>query len=58
MPKTFWVVLNFNAERTKGVYVSYDTSNKGEYSRIGNSAEDARKTDFAADWMVQVLMAK
>ncbi|NOY43042.1 MAG: M56 family metallopeptidase [Planctomycetes bacterium] len=58
MPKTFWVVLNFNAERTKGVFVSYDTSTKGEYSRVGTSEEDAQETKFDGDWMVQVLLAK
>ncbi len=57
-PKTFWLVLNFNAERTKGVYVSYDTSTKGEFSRVGFNEEDARETDFDGDWMVQVLLAK
>lgn len=58
VPKTFWVLLNFNAEKTKGVYVSYDTSTKGQYSRIGMSNEDAKETDFKGDWMVQVLLAK
>src|SRR5689334_22007243 len=35
LPPKFWIALNFNAERTKGVYVSYDTSTKGQYSRVG-----------------------
>ncbi len=58
LPQKFWVVLSFNAQRTKGVYVSYDTKTKGEYSRIGFNEEDARKTKFGGDWMVQVLLAK
>ena len=58
IPKKFWVMLNFNAEQTKGVYVSYDTSTEGEYSRVGLSEEDAKKTDFGGDWMVQVLLAE
>jgi hypothetical protein len=58
VPQEFWVVLSFNAEATKGVYVSYDTSTKGEHSRIGFSDEDARETEFGGDWMVQVLLAK
>ena len=57
LPKTFWVVLNFNAERTKGVYVSYDTSTKGKYSRVGTSDEDAKKTKFGGDWMIQARLA-
>ncbi len=59
VPKEFWVVLDFHAERTKGVYVSYDTSTGGEFSRIGLAGdEQPKKTDFEGDWMVQILMAK
>ena len=58
IPKKFSVMLNFNAEQTKGVYVSYDTSTEGEYSRVGLSEEDAKQTDFGGDWMVQVLLAE
>jgi RNA polymerase sigma-70 factor (ECF subfamily) len=58
VPKTFWVVLNFNAEAAKGVYVSYDTSTKGQYSRVGNNDEDAKETEFKGDWMVQAMLAK
>ena len=58
VPESFWIVLDFNAERTKGVYVSYDTSTKGKYSRIGLTDEDAKETDFQGDWMVQVLVTK
>ncbi len=58
VPQTFWVVLEFNAKARKGVYVSYDTSTKGQYSRVGTTDEDARKTKFGGDWMVQVLLAK
>lgn len=58
VPTRFWVVLQFHAERTKGVYVSYDTSTKGQHSRIGSDGEDVRKTDFKGDWMVRALLAK
>lgn len=58
VPETFWVVLNFNAEATKGVYVSYDTSTKGEHSRVGYNDEDAEKTAFQGDWMMQAMLAK
>ena len=58
LPEKFWVVLNFSAERTKGVYVSYDTETKGQYSRVGFNEEDARETDFAGDWMVQVQLPR
>jgi galactokinase len=58
VPETFWVVLNFNAEATKGVYVSYDTSTKGEFSRVGFNDQDAKETAFGGDWMVQAVLAK
>lgn len=60
LPTSFWVVLNFNAERTKGVYVSYDTSTKGEHSRVGlpGDDEEPKPTDFGGDWMVQVMLAR
>ena len=59
LPETFWVVLNFNAAQTKGVYVSYDTSTRGKHSKIGLAgSEKTRETDFQGDWMVQVLLAK
>ena len=34
-PKEFWIALDFRAEQTKGVYVSYDTSTGGKFSKIG-----------------------
>jgi beta-lactamase regulating signal transducer with metallopeptidase domain len=60
LPEKFWIALNFNPEQTKGVYVSYDTSTKGEHSRIGlpGEEEEPKKTDFNGDWMVQVMLAR
>ena len=58
LPKVFWVVLNFHAEQTKGVYVSYDTSTKGAHSRIGLAGDEKpRPVNFGGDWMVQVMTA-
>ncbi len=59
LPPKFWIALNFNAEQTKGVYVSYDTSTKGHYSRVGlaGDKEEPKETDFGGDWMVQALLA-
>jgi RNA polymerase sigma-70 factor (ECF subfamily) len=58
LPQSFWVALNFNAHQTKGVYLSYDTNTKGEYSRVGlaGSDEAPKPTDFGGDWMVQVML--
>jgi type II secretory pathway pseudopilin PulG len=60
LPEKFWVALNFNAHQTKGVYLSYDTSTKGEYSRAGlpGDEEEPKETDFGGDWMVQVMLAR
>ncbi len=59
LPKKFWIALDFNAEQTKGVYLSYDTSTKGQYSRVGKAGDDKepKETEFGGDWMVQVLLA-
>lgn len=53
VPETFWVVLDFRAGRTKGVYVSFDTSTKGENSKIGLPGLKARPVDFEGDWMIR-----
>jgi RNA polymerase sigma-70 factor (ECF subfamily) len=60
LPKKFWIALNFNAHQTKGVYVSYDTSTKGQYSRVGlpGDEDEPKETDFGGDWMVQVILAR
>jgi RNA polymerase sigma-70 factor (ECF subfamily) len=58
LPSVFWVCLNFNAQQTKGVYVSYDKSTEGKYSRQGlpGDEEEPKETDFKGDWMVQVML--
>ena len=57
LPQKFWVAINFNPHQTKGVYLSYDTSTKGEYSRVGLPGDDAeqKETAFGGDWMVQEI---
>lgn len=58
LPRKFWIALDFNPEQTKGVYLSYDTSTKGKYSRVGKAGDEGepKKTDFDGDWMVQVML--
>lgn len=58
LPRKFWIALDFNPEQTKGVYLSYDTSTKGEHSRAGKAGDEGepKKTDFDGDWMVQVML--
>lgn len=58
MPDRFWVATDFRANQRKGVYVSYDTSTKGEHSRIGLPGTPATETKFAGDWMIEVVMAE
>jgi RNA polymerase sigma-70 factor (ECF subfamily) len=60
LPQKFWVTINFNPHQTKGVYLSYDTSTKGEYSRVGLPGDDAEpnETAFGGDWMVQVMLPR
>jgi RNA polymerase sigma-70 factor (ECF subfamily) len=58
VPREFWVVLDFRAHQTKGVYVSFDTSTGGKFSRVGLPGIPAQETDFGGDWMIEVLLAK
>lgn len=58
VPQEFWVALDFRAGRTKGVYVSYDTSTEGKHSRVGLPGLEIQQTDFHGDWMIEVLPAK
>jgi hypothetical protein len=54
VPKDFWVCVNFNAQATKGVYVSYDTSSGGKFSKIGLPEGEKKDVDFGGDWMIRV----
>lgn len=54
---TFWVSCDFRAQQTKGVYVSYDTSTGGKWSRIGIPALESKPTSFDGDWMIEVIPA-
>jgi hypothetical protein len=57
VPKEFWVVLDFRAHKTKGIYVSFDTSTQGVYSKMGLPGLKAEDVDFGGDWMIQVLLS-
>ena len=58
VPTVFWVVLDFKAHQTKGVYVSYDTSTGGQDSKIGLPRKKPRDVDFKGDWMIQVDLSR
>jgi RNA polymerase sigma-70 factor (ECF subfamily) len=53
LAKTFWVVLDFRAAQTKGVYVSFDTSTGGKFSRVGLPGLSSSQVNFGGDWMIQ-----
>jgi hypothetical protein len=57
VPKTFWIVLDFKAHQTKGVYVSYDTSTGGKHSKTGLPGQSAEDVNFGGDWMIRVKLA-
>ena len=53
---TFWVAVDFRARQTKGVYVSFDTSTGGKYSKAGLPGTEAADVTFGGDWMIQALV--
>jgi hypothetical protein len=58
VPKDFWIALDFRAGQTKGVYVSYDTSSGGKFSKTGLPGLESNDVDFAGDWMIELTPAK
>ena len=58
LPKTFWVVLDFRANQTKGVYVSFDTSTGGRHSLTGLPGTPTAKTRRGGDWMIEAVLAE
>jgi RNA polymerase sigma-70 factor (ECF subfamily) len=57
-PKRFWIALDFRAQQTKGVYVSYDASTGGTHSRIGLPGIKPRKVNLGGDWMIEAVLEK
>ena len=53
----FWLVLDFRATQTKGVYVSFDTSTKGKRSRVGLPGTATSAVNFGGDWMIEPKLA-
>jgi len=58
VPETFWLVLDFKAAQTKGVYVSYDTSTGGQHSRQGLPGQQGKPVSFGGDWMIEAILTK
>jgi hypothetical protein len=53
-----WVVLDFRAGPTKGVYVSYDTSSGGKHSLIGLPGTATNEPKHGGDWMIEALVTE
>jgi RNA polymerase sigma factor (sigma-70 family) len=58
LPKSFWLILDFRAAQTKGVYVSYDTTTGGKFSRSGLPGMASSEVNFGGDWMIQGIFAE
>ncbi|HVU89570.1 MAG TPA: RNA polymerase sigma factor [Pirellulales bacterium] len=58
VPKSFWIVADFDAAQTKGVYVSYDTSTGGQHSRTGLPGQEPKAIAFGGDWMIRAYLAE
>ncbi len=58
LPKSFWVVVDFRAAQTKGVYVSFDTTTAGKFSRVGLPGLPSREVNFGGDWMIHGIFAE
>ncbi len=58
LPKTFWVVVDFRANQTKGVFVSFDTSTGGRHSLTGLPGTPTAKMRRGGDWMIEAVLAE
>ncbi|QDT89099.1 hypothetical protein [Gimesia algae] len=58
VPADAWVIVDFRAGRTKGVYVSYDDSTEGSRSRIGLPGIEPKPTGFSGNWMIEPLVSR
>lgn len=54
--KEIWVVVDFRAQQTKGVYVSYDKSTGGKHSRVGLPGLPSAETRFGGDWLIELIL--
>lgn len=58
VPEKFWIVVDFNAEQTKGVYLSYDTRTGGKHSKTGVPGGESKPVTTGGDWMIQAVLTK
>lgn len=53
-PKDGWIVIDFRAAGTKGVYVSYDDST-AKHSKVGLPGIPAKNPEFKGNWMIRPI---
>jgi len=58
VPQEFKIALNFRAEKTKGVYVSVDTSTAAQHSEIGLPGAKLKPANTGGDWMIEAVLSK
>jgi hypothetical protein len=58
VPPAFWVGLEFHADRSKGVYVSIDSSTDGTHSRVGLPGMEPKEINVDGDWMIEAVLTK
>lgn len=58
VPKDFIVLLDCHANKARGIYVSYDKSTGGKYSRMGLPWLEYQDVPFGGDWMFELMPAK
>lgn len=56
LPQSFWINLNFNPGRTKGVYVGYDDTDDECFSKTGLPDEKTRSISEGYNWMVRLTI--
>jgi RNA polymerase sigma-70 factor (ECF subfamily) len=56
VPKEFYICLNFRPERTRGVYVAFDSSTKG--NSVSGIPGGKAKPLTEGDWMIRVELDK
>jgi hypothetical protein len=58
VPRKFSVSFDFNPHQTKGVYVGFEKSGKGNHSKVGKPGTQFTPFDDGSDWMIRAYLAK
>ncbi len=58
VPKDFWVLFDCHANKARGMYLSFDKSTGGKFSRMGLPWLEFQNVPFGGDWMIELIPAK